>query len=445
MKKVLGIISAAMLMCFISLSASADEPYKVISGGQSMEKATEISMNQEYAAKYNDGETVYYKFTTPNQKGFIDFYAKNINVEKEYYGTFNVILVNSLDEVISKKNDYFYYGIGPGVEFNNNIELATNTTYYVKVNYEKKSEDYTTSGNYKFSVTYTPDADGDVFEYATPIKLNEEKTGSLDSDFDKDIFTFTTGSESDYILDTSRAATLAGSSVKYIIYNEIGESKFDLATGYYANENNSHNEVKLYPNTKYYIEVHTDAVYEGPKRGNYSIKIYPYVAPTATPVTKVDPKDYKISNGDTVQYIGKKKVKDKEVTLPDTVTLDGKEYKVTAIAPNAFKNNKKIKAVRLGKNIKSIGDNAFSGCTNLKSITISSNVTSIGKNAFKGDKKLSEIIVESKKLVAKKVGKDAFSGIAKKVTITVPKKKLKTYKKIFNKAVSESTIVYKTK
>lgn len=447
MKKILGIISAAMLMCFISLSASADEPYKVVTGGASMDKATEISMNQEYAAKYNNGETVYYKFTTPNQKGYVDYYSKNINVDKEMQGAFNVIMVNSLDEVLTR-HDYDL-GIGPGAEFRKNIAVSPNTTYYVKVFYRKVKDDFTTSGNYKFSITYSADDNEDVVEKATPIKLNEEKAAALESDFDKDAFSFTTGSESKYVLDASRADTLAGNAVRYTIYNEIGETKAQIKMGYNIDEKTSHNEFELYPNTKYYVVVDTEQYFNGARRGSYSFKLYPYVAPTATPVPteapEVNPQDYKISNGDTVQYIGKEKVKTKEVNLPDTVTLDGKEYKLTAIAPNAFKNNKKIKVVRLGKNIKSIGDNAFAGCTNLRSITIASNVTSIGKNAFKGDKKLSEIIVESKKLVSKKVAKGAFSGIAKKVTIQVPTKKLKSYKKIFKKAVIGSKIIYKTK
>ena len=89
----------------------------------------------------------------------------------------------------------------------------------------------------------------------------------------------------------------------------------------------------------------------------------------------------------------------------DTVKINKKNFKVTAIANNAFKNCKKLKRVVLGKEITSIGAKAFSGCKALKKITI-----------------------KSAKL--KKVGKNAFKGIHVKAVIKAPKAKLKAYKKL---------------
>ena len=85
----------------------------------------------------------------------------------------------------------------------------------------------------------------------------------------------------------------------------------------------------------------------------------------------------------TLEYTGTDS-KQSSITVPNTVTIDGVTYKVTSIAKNAFKNNKKLKKIVIGSNIKTIDANAFSGCKNLKSITIKSkNVKTIGKNAFK--------------------------------------------------------------
>ncbi len=94
--------------------------------------------------------------------------------------------------------------------------------------------------------------------------------------------------------------------------------------------------------------------------------------------------------------------------IPDVVFINTREYKVTEIAPNAFKNSKKLKSVTIGKNIKRIGKNAFYGCKNLKKITI-------------------------KSVVLKSVGKNAVKGTNKKLTIKVPKKKLYFYKKLLKK------------
>ncbi len=112
----------------------------------------------------------------------------------------------------------------------------------------------------------------------------------------------------------------------------------------------------------------------------------------------------------TVTYSGNKNKKAKTITVPSTVTIDGVTYKVTAIADNAFKNNKKVTKVVIPSNIITIGKNAFNGCSKLKTIQI-----------------------KSTKLTSKSISKNAFKGISKKVTIKVPKKKLKAYKKLFRK------------
>lgn len=99
--------------------------------------------------------------------------------------------------------------------------------------------------------------------------------------------------------------------------------------------------------------------------------------------------------------------KSTSVKIPATVTIDGKTYKVTAVAANAFKGNKKLKTVTIGKNVKSIGKNCFYGCKNLK-----------------------KIVVKTTSLSKKSVGSRAFKSIYSKATIKVPKSKLKAYKKI---------------
>ena len=131
----------------------------------------------------------------------------------------------------------------------------------------------------------------------------------------------------------------------------------------------------------------------------------------------------------------------KSVTIPKTITVKGVTYKVTAIADNAFKGNKKLKKVTIPVGITAVGKNAFSGCTALKSVTIPADVTTIGANAFKGDKNLKKIIIKSAGL--KKVGKNAFKGIHKKATIKVPKKQKKAYQKLLKKKGQASTVKIK--
>ena len=131
-------------------------------------------------------------------------------------------------------------------------------------------------------------------------------------------------------------------------------------------------------------------------------------APAKGDVVKDKNASYTVSDvkNNTVEYKAPASKTKTSAAIPATVKVNGVSYKVTSIAKNAFKNNKKLKKVTIGANITSIGANAFSGCKSLKNV-----------------------VVKSKSL--KKVGKNAFKGIQKKAVFKVPAKKLKAYKKLF--------------
>ena len=82
-------------------------------------------------------------------------------------------------------------------------------------------------------------------------------------------------------------------------------------------------------------------------------------------------------------------------------------YRVTAIAPKAFVNNKNLKKVVIPASVRSIGKQAFSGCKNLKTI-----------------------VIQTPYLTKKSIGIKAFKGIHAKATIKVPKKQKKAYQKL---------------
>ncbi len=122
----------------------------------------------------------------------------------------------------------------------------------------------------------------------------------------------------------------------------------------------------------------------------------------------------------------------KTIKVPNTVKIKGGTYKVTEVAKNAFKNNKKVQTVTIGKNVTKIGASAFSGNKNLKKVTISSTaLKTIDKQAFYNCKKLATVKIVSKKL--KTVATKSFKGTAKKIKVDVPNNKKKAYKKLFKK------------
>lgn len=108
---------------------------------------------------------------------------------------------------------------------------------------------------------------------------------------------------------------------------------------------------------------------------------------------------YKVTKaGKEVSFISAKK-NAKNISVPATVKSKGITYKVTSIAAKAVKNNKKVKSVIVGANVKKIANKAFFKCPNLKKITI-----------------------KSVKLTKKTFSKKAFKGLHKKLVVKVPKK-----------------------
>lgn len=163
--------------------------------------------------------------------------------------------------------------------------------------------------------------------------------------------------------------------------------------------------------------------------------------------------NYKVVSATKAAVTGiRKGTKAKSLTIPSSVKYLNTSLKVSAINASAFKNNKRVQSITIGKNIVTIGKNAFQNCTSLKKVTIKStqlaaigekafrkctsltkinlpgSLKTIGAQAFYGDKKLQSVQFHSKSLT--KVGANAFQGISAKAVIKVPKTKMAAYKKI---------------
>ncbi len=131
----------------------------------------------------------------------------------------------------------------------------------------------------------------------------------------------------------------------------------------------------------------------------------------------------------------------KKVTIPASVTVDGVTYKVTKVADNAFKGNKKLTTVTIGSNVTSIGKNAFSGCTALTKVTIGKNVTTIGEKAFYKCTKLASVTIPDK---VKKIGSSAFSGCTSLTKATIGKSVTSIEKNAFYGCKKLKTITIKS-
>ena len=122
---------------------------------------------------------------------------------------------------------------------------------------------------------------------------------------------------------------------------------------------------------------------------------------------------YKISNADTsgkgtVVFTGTTdKAARKALTIPTTVKIGGKSFRVTAIGTSAMSGAKKLTTVKIGANIMTVGAKAFYGCSKL------SNVTIFGT-----------------KLTTAKTGANAFKGIRSNCRFKVPASRVSAYKKL---------------
>lgn len=110
----------------------------------------------------------------------------------------------------------------------------------------------------------------------------------------------------------------------------------------------------------------------------------------------------KVTNG-KVQAVGfDKKATTAKVT--DTVKNGGATYTLSSLKAGAFKGATKLKAVTLGKKVKSIGKDTFVNCKKLKTVTFGVKLSSVAKDSFKGCKTITvkgTSAAANKKLLAK--------------------------------------------
>ncbi len=132
------------------------------------------------------------------------------------------------------------------------------------------------------------------------------------------------------------------------------------------------------------------AAYKYAKENNIPVKLMPKPAKKGTILT-VPSKKIKVKvtssskKNPTVAVMKITNKKAKKLTIPSTVKVGGVTYKVTAVASQAFKGNKNLTNITIGRGITKIGNEAFAGCKNLKKITVTAgNLTTIRKSAFKG-------------------------------------------------------------
>lgn len=106
-----------------------------------------------------------------------------------------------------------------------------------------------------------------------------------------------------------------------------------------------------------------------------------------------------------------------EFSFPEKVVMNSKEYTITELDANLFKEDKRITKVVLPSTLIKIGDYTFTGCTNLKDLIIPDGVTEIGSYAFSGCQSFKNITIPES---VKTLGVAVFSSCSNLETINIP-------------------------
>ena len=105
------------------------------------------------------------------------------------------------------------------------------------------------------------------------------------------------------------------------------------------------------------------------------------------------------------------------VTIPKSVTYNGKTYSVTSIGDHAFDECSGLTSVEIPNSVTSIGNSAFAYCRGLTSVIIPNSVTTIGWSAFVGCTGLTYIEIPNS---VTSIGDYAFSGCSGLTSIEIP-------------------------
>ncbi len=83
------------------------------------------------------------------------------------------------------------------------------------------------------------------------------------------------------------------------------------------------------------------------------------------------------------------------VTIKNSVTINGVDYEVKSIGAGAFIDNGRISSLIVSSGIETIAQSAFQSCWNLKSVQLPSSLTTIGNSAFQSCNNLRKIEIPS--------------------------------------------------
>ena len=105
------------------------------------------------------------------------------------------------------------------------------------------------------------------------------------------------------------------------------------------------------------------------------------------------------------------------VTIPASITYDGKNYSVTSIGDYAFNDCRSLTSVTIPNSVYSIGYAAFYQCIGLTNLIIPNSVTTIGSYAFESCNGLTSLTIGNSVTT---IGQEAFQYCRGLTSVTIP-------------------------
>ncbi len=132
-------------------------------------------------------------------------------------------------------------------------------------------------------------------------------------------------------------------------------------------------------------------------------------------ITTVDNIRYNLENGEAT-IMAQNSSLSGDIIIPETISYNDIEYKVTNVADSAFKETK-ITSIILPNSIVSLGHSCFYLCRSLTSITLPNNLTAVGDYCFTGCTNLTSITLPNS---ITSLGNDCFWSCFNLTSITLP-------------------------